>query len=86
MCVCVCVCLCVCTVEGDVTVNTIIIEGMAKANSTPSLVDFRMRDVIGSLPVATRRWFDIGGVRPKSARATNELFLCQLVTLGGYDY
>ena len=27
-------------------------------------------DVIGRMPVATRRWFEIGGVRPKSAQAT----------------
>ena len=42
--------------------------------------------VTGSLPVATRRWFEIVGVRPKSARAANQFVLCQLVTLGVYDY
>ena len=28
------------------------------------------RDVMGRMLVATRRWFEIGGFRPKSSRAT----------------
>ena len=52
--------------------NTMIIEVMDKAKSPPGFEDVWPRDVIeGSLPVATRRWFETGGVRPKSARATN---------------
>ena len=56
------------------------------SKSPLSFVEFWPRDVIGSLPVATRRWFEIVGVRPKSARAANQFVLCQLVTLGVYDY
>ena len=63
-----------------------VIDVMNEAKSPLSYVDFWPRDVIGSLPVATRRWFEFVGVRPKSARAANQFVLCQLVTLGVYDY
>ena len=45
-----------------------------------------LRDVNGVLPIAPDGGSKLVGsdpVRPKSARATNSLFLCQLVTLVG---
>ena len=62
--------------------SIMVIDVMNEAKSPLNFVDFWPRDVIGSLPVATRKWFEIVGVRPKSARAANHFFLCQLFTLG----
>ena len=47
-----------------------VITVATMANHGQSIFSVQL-DIIGRMPVTTRRWFEIGGFRRKSVQATN---------------